>query len=243
LGQWDEDREFLAGRIGFQAAGGVAEIWDEQATDFKEQELPAGTTSPFVVELGSLRIAFQLRPGVIARGSFSGALQGLLNEASAFDRWQVEPEFQRVSWDEWTASVTRITRFEVRLDRPNPNYHGRDHVEEMIEGVGSRTVRVIHEADLETLEGLDVDDDFITEAIDHAGEYGSWRAVGETEVAGETERVQWRSEAQGVAPERQIEADPRTREVDFEDMGRELREHEPPELQNRSRPELEGPSE
>jgi hypothetical protein len=65
LGQWREIDGDIAGRIGFQARGGVAEIWDPEALDFRQQQLPAGTTSPFVLDAETLRVAFQIRPGLI----------------------------------------------------------------------------------------------------------------------------------------------------------------------------------
>lgn len=226
MGQWREVSGAVLGRIGFEAVGGVAEVWDDAANDFREQRLPAGTTAPFAVELISNRVAFQIRPGVIERGTFTGALQALLNTTSDVTRWRVSPEVYEVPWDRFVAEVERIVRLDVRLDRPNPNYHGRENVEELIEGTAARMLRMIWEAPEDDLGGIAIDDDFIIEAIEHAREYGDYRAIGEAVVGGERRRVQWRSEAEGVRPERRVSADPVTREAKFEEMRRELREHE-----------------
>jgi hypothetical protein len=185
-----------------------------------------------VIDLETLRIAFQIRPGLIERTTFTGAFQALLNQASEFARWRVDPEFSFMPWPVWVERVDRIARLEIALERPNPNYWGRNNVEALIEGAEARMLRMVYEALEDDLDGLEVDDPFIMEAIEHADQgYGEWKAVGETEIEGETHRTQWRSDSQGVAPERRVEADPETGEAPPEEIRRELREHPPEEVE------------
>lgn len=87
--------------------------------------------------------------------------------------------------------------------------------------------------------GINVDDAFVREAIEHAAEHGRWRARGEItaptaapdiEVDERGETV-WRSEQQVSAPERQVEADPLTGEARHDALGRELDERRPPDAE------------
>jgi hypothetical protein len=216
MGQWKQHGDNIVGRIGYQAAGEVTELWDEALNDFRPQQLMTGSTAPFAINVKTLRLAFQIRPQTIVRGSFVGALQGLMNEAADFDHWRVSADFWGVPWEEWVDDVERVTRLEVRLERPNPNYHGRADVERLVEDVGAELVRISYEAPDDG--SLNIDDDVVLEIIDHASDYGSWRATGEVLEEGETRPVQWRSDQEGVAPERRVEADPATREARMPDL-------------------------
>jgi hypothetical protein len=218
MGQWTRSSSVLLGRIGFQAAGDVAELWDHNLNDFRPQRLVTGTTAPFAINTRSLRLAFQIRPGLIERGSFVGALRTLMNESYGRDRWRVESDFHHVEWKSWVQQTSRITRLEIRLERPNPNYHGREHVEELIESVEADLLKLTFEARPDDPDGLNLSDEVIMEMIDHAAEHGSWRASGEIERDGETRKAQWRSDVEGVAPELRTEADPTTKEVLPDDL-------------------------
>lgn len=97
LGRWHEKDGVILGRIGFET-GEVTELWNEDLRDFEEAELAQGTTSPFAIDLGSERVAFQRRGGTIKPATFMGALQALLNEASQFERWRVYQPSKEVEW-------------------------------------------------------------------------------------------------------------------------------------------------
>lgn len=222
LGQWQDQGDTILGRLGFDAVGGVAEVWNEDLKDFEEQQLPQGTTSPFVVRLSDARVAFQLRPGKIRPRGFTGALQGLLNDGQDFYRWRVELDLVRVSWERWRKTVDRVVKINARVERPNPHYQGRADVERIIEGGNLELFRFIAVAADGALDGIDVEDEFIRQIVDHGQEYGLVRATGETTVAGETTRSEWRSDMEGVPPEAVIDADPTTREAEPDALRREV---------------------
>ena len=217
IGQVRSEGRSIVGRIGFQA-GNIAEVWDDEINDFREAYLPAGTTSPFAIDPGKMRVAFQLRPGVIRVNSFTGALQALMNEASPVDRWRVSAEVEAIPFPEWVGTLDRVVRLRVRLRRPNPHYGGRQRVREIVEGANARMAQIVWMADNDQLDGIDVGDPFIREALDHADRYGNFAATGER--AGR--RSAWGSDQEAAAEERQVEADPTTREVPAETLRQEL---------------------
>jgi hypothetical protein len=145
-----------------------------------------GRTSPFAINLPTARVAFQLRGSQIRPRTFTGAFQALLNEASPLYRWRVTEEIAQIPWPEWTASVQRITELRFRLLRPNPNYADRELVEKLIEEGNAEMLRMVLEADDDNLEGLDINSDFVEEAINHvqAG-YGNYASYGEVVEDGE----------------------------------------------------------
>lgn len=54
------------------------------------------------------QLAFQVRPPLIERGSFSGALQALLNKSGGY-RWRVNIARADLPWEDWLESVARVT--------------------------------------------------------------------------------------------------------------------------------------
>ena len=222
MGQHSREGASIVGRIGFQARD-FAELWDEDRKDFSEQELMAGLTSPFAIDPARLRVAFQLRPGVIRVKSFTGALQALMNAASPEDRWRVEQELEPATFDQWVESVDRVTSLRVRVEKPNPHYGDRENVKSLIEGANARMADVAWTADPEALDGLDVGEPFIREAITHASQYGSYSATGERANV----PTHWGSDQEAAAEHRIVPADPSTREVPAALLRRELGDAEP----------------
>jgi len=221
MGQFEEEDGYLFGRIGFQGAG-TTELWNEQKKDFEEAQFPAGTTSPFALRVGTGELAFQRRPGTIRPTSFTGALQALMNEVSDYTRWRVEQETKAVPWPDWATSVDRVTELRFHLERPNPNYKDRERVKQIIEGANARVANLVLKASDDDLQGLDLDDEIVKQAIDHATRnYGTFKAVGER--PGEPE-VSWKSDEE-VVPERTIGADPATREASHGGLRNELESH------------------
>jgi hypothetical protein len=208
MGQVRREGRSLVGRIGYEAPG-IDELWDDEIADFREMERPAGTTSPFAIDLRHLRVAYQLRPGLIRAKSFTGALQALMNDADPVDRWRVFPELETIPFEQWLATVDRVVSLRVRVERPNPHYADRQRVRALIEGANARMAEIVLNADPEDLQGIDVKDPFIVEAIEHANEYGSYAAVAEARG----ERTQWSSPQEGAAETRTVEADPTTHDV------------------------------
>jgi hypothetical protein len=221
LGRWSEEDGVILGRIGFEDEPGVTEIWSDELKDFREQMLPAGVTSPFAIRVKDLQIAFQLRPGKIRPTTFTGAFQGLLNEASEFWRWRVERDVLEVPWEDWLRRVKRVTELSVTLYRPNPNYRDRDRVEELIEGVRARVFTGTWRARPDDPQGIDLTEEVIREAIEHAEEHGRWAAEGEVDPEADTEglrvdlggRVRWRSDETAWTPQAEVPADPMTGEA------------------------------
>jgi hypothetical protein len=221
MGRWQEEDGLILGRIGFQSPS-TTELFNEEVSDFVEEAFTQGATSPFVIDPSSQRIVFQVRSGVIRPHSFTGALQALLNEASEFERWRVRPETYEVDWETWVNSVDRIAQLRIRLERPNPHYAERERVERLIEETNARIAELVLTAEQQG-EGIDISDEFIVEAIEHARTYGRWSAEGER--AGEP-TMRWTSDETVATPERTIEADPTTHEARFEGMARELQQGE-----------------
>lgn len=222
MGQWYERDGLINGRIGFQTPS-TTELFNEKAADFEEAAFTEGATSPFVIDPDSHRIAFQLRGRVIRPQTFAGALQALLNEASAFERWRVGPETRSVDWKTWVESVDHISQLRIRLDRPNPDYADRERVERLIEDTNARMIELVLTAGAEG-RGIDVDDVFVVEALEHAEKYGRWSAEG---VSGTEPPTRWRSDQEVATPERTIEADPKTHEARLDSMARELKANQP----------------
>jgi hypothetical protein len=199
----------LVGRLGFQRRD-FAEVWDETAQDFTEQEIQAGYASPFAIDPANRRVAFQPRLNLIKVMSFTGALQALMNVASpAKERWRVHQELHDAAFYDWAKRQDRVATLRLKVERPNPGYHGRDKVERIIEGTRARMVELVLTADPES--GLNVDDDLVRQAVEHAeASYGSYRAAGE--LGGEPQR--WDSKTESFADVREkIPADPSTGEI------------------------------
>jgi hypothetical protein len=218
MGQWRHEGRAIVGRIGFESSA-TAELWDDDVNDFRETSRPLGLTSPFAIDPGSLRVAFQLRGRDIRVKSFTGALQALLNEASPTDRWRVARETRVVPFEQWASEVDRVTDLRLHLERPNPHYADRDRIRAIVEGTNSRLVEIAAHADPEDPQGLDLNDPLIREAISHAElNYGHFSATAER--AGETS--QWTSQHDAMAEVRTAPADPDTKEVSPSVLRREL---------------------
>jgi len=158
--------------------------------------------------------------------SFTGALQALMNEASPDDRWRVDQELEAVPFEEWVGSVDRVVALRVRVERPNPHYGDRQRVRDLVEGANARMAEVAWSADPEALDGLDTNEPFIRETIDHSARHGAFSASGERKG----KRTHWGSDQEAAAEQRVIDADPTTREVPTDSLRKELGDEEPPEL-------------
>ena len=242
MGQFTTMDDVVVGRIGYQRPGDLAELWDDRISDFKETRLIDGLTSPFALNLDNLAIVFQLRAGRIKHTSFTGALQALLNEASGDTIWRVRPIVQGVDWERWRTSVLRVRHLELKMERPNPNYHGRNHVESIVEGTNARLARLVLDADEQDLDGLNIDDPLIREAIQHALEdYGSVKAVGDVPTPTGSQESVWRSDVDGSPIETRVPVDPATREVVPDALRDELPDAAPDTIDAVLRDELLAP--
>lgn len=217
MGQVKQEGKSLVGRLGFQTES-MAEIWDPEIKDFREDLLHGGTTSPFAIDPDRRRVAFQLRPGLIRVKSLTGALQALMNAASSVNRWRVTEERESVTFDAWASDVDRVIRLRIRLQPPNPHYDGRERVKQLVEGANARMAQVIWAADEAALDGLDVNEPFIREAIEHASQYGSYAATGENQGL----PTVWGSDQESASEQRVAPTDPQTQEVTSETLRAQL---------------------
>jgi hypothetical protein len=222
MGRVRDEDSAIVGRIGYQTPA-IGEVWDEEEKDFHDETRSAGFTSTFAIRPEQMRAAFQLRPGFIRPNSFTGALQALLNEASPTDRWRVSLDIEEITFDEWRERVDGISELTIRLDRPNPHYHGRERVKRLVEGANARMADLAFRADPNDPAGIDVNDSFIQEAIDHAKEYGDYTATGRRD--GWISR--WRHRQQGAVAQVELPADPETHEVNPSDLNSALDEGQP----------------
>jgi hypothetical protein len=205
--------QVIRGRIGFEREGGTAELWDDTAQDFYATRLPEGTTSPFA-DLEMHVAAFQLRPGIIRRRTFTGAFEALLNRARTSTRWRVEDLVRHVSWSQWIADVDRIVELKIRVERPNPRWGGRRRLQRLVEDSGSEVISLAARAPLDAETGLNIRQGLLAEAIEHADEnYGQRTAIGEITIEGDKRRVSWRERAEGMPLETSLLTDPSTSEV------------------------------
>jgi hypothetical protein len=226
LGRYEAAEPYVQGRIGFERVGPPVELWDEEEGDFTEERPREGKTSAFMLSLATGRVVFQLRSNTIRAQSFTGALQALLNEADTSGaRWRVEDEVAQLPWEEWVSRVDRVTSLIVVLDRPNPHYGPRQRVRDVIEGAHAVRAKVAWKAAEEGLEGIDLADEFVKQALEHAQDYGTWRAEGESPDTSVTPN-RWDKEHQGAPVTREAEMGPQADEPDPAALRAELSERE-----------------
>lgn len=219
LGQVVDEEDVIFGKLGFERMA-TGSRFDTEAQDFVTQQREDGTYSLFAIDVNGLRVAFQTRGQTIKPQSFVGALQALLNTASPTERWRVEHDRTEEQFASWLGRVRRIERVKVRVERPNPNYHGRDKVESIIEGLNAEVAELSAKADPDDPQGLDRQDDLLQQLVGHADRYGSVDARGEDD---EGQRVEYHSGRK--TDEVEVEVDPKTRDVSRET----LREHLKPQ--------------
>jgi hypothetical protein len=229
MGQWRHQHKNVAGRIGYERPGEIAELWDSKRQDFVETRLPEGLTSPFVVDPRRGVIVFQLRAGRIKPQSFVGAFRALLNEASPDDFWRVEYLVQGEPLWEWEARAKRLTRLEVRVERPNPHFGGRREIEEFVESHRARVVKIILEAYADDPQGLTLDQ-FLRQAIEQGLYQGNVKVAAEFDSPQGPEVRVWRSDVEGSPEETEVPVDPVTGDASTDAMQQELDEYPDPEL-------------
>jgi hypothetical protein len=216
MGQWRQDKGVIFGRIGFEGLVGPSERWNAELQDFEPTELYGGYTSPFAIDLATLRVAFQLRSQTIEMTTFTANFAALLNEATDIWRWRVTPDVRTTDWEAWVHSLSRVTRVDATLLLPNPHFEF-DDIEELMEKTNSAALEIIAKADPDDAEGINVGEGFLAHVIEHVKQYGTLKATGETAQGRQTE---WRK---GGTPERtRAPANPESSEVEFETLREQL---------------------
>ena len=219
MGRWHHEGSMIVGRIGFEAAA-LAELWDDEIGDFAEASRRTGLISPFAIDPQTMRVVFQLRGRDIRAKSFTSAMQALLNAASPTERWRVTRELHAVAFTDWVTEVDRITVLRLRLERPNPNYQDREKVRALIEGTNARMAEVVLNADEDDLQGIDVSDPFVQQALDHIEHHHHGTYVATAERG--DEQTTWASGDEGAAEVHIVPADPVTKDVSATELRREL---------------------
>lgn len=214
--QWKLSRELSAtpgtriGRIGFVNERELSTLfYDEKANDFARGVAQSGVVVPFGISTSDGTVAYQLRSGIVRETTFTGALQALLNADSGEYLWRVDPLAESTPYEDWIARISRVTNFDVRLERPNPHYYGNDLAEQIIEEIRLEFARL--SGTERPGEGVDTNADPFRQAMDHVlRDYGraSLRALdpqGEESVwvkaRGRLGSVLIRRKRQAVGPE------------------------------------------
>jgi len=175
----DETDDLYFGRIGFVTDHEVSTLrFDQAIQDFVFGDAPSGYVVPFAIRKADGVIAYQLYPGIVRETTFTGAMTDLLNNASENYIWRIESFVEIREFQEWLAETPAITRFDLTLERPNPNYAGRPRIEEMVEEVRVETLRLVGKA----IEGesVNLNADYFQQALDHViyHEYGKAKLRG-----------------------------------------------------------------
>lgn len=157
---------YRIGRIGFvNERDQTTLFFDEDAMDFRRGVAPSGAVVPFGMMTTDGTIAYQLRTGVVREPTFTGALRTLLGEARKEYIWEIGSLAEATTYDDWLPRVERVTSFDLRLERPNPHYHGDEIAEQIIERLKLEYARLTGVE--RPGEGVDVRADLFIQALDH----------------------------------------------------------------------------
>lgn len=221
MARYERKGHLFFGRIGFEH-GGETEAWDPERMDFVETTRRDGRSTPFGLDAQTRRVAFQLRGNLIKIGTFVGAFQGLLNAAAPQYQWEVVGEVLE-PWEEWLAKVERVVELRVTVKRHNPRYR-HEEIGALIDS--ARAVAFNMGLKSNDPNGLNMDDQFIRNAIEEAEVSGHYSATGVVEEGGRRKSETWRVSRQGAPVQKEVPADPETKEPSWETLEAELGEGE-----------------
>lgn len=217
VGRTELEDGILYGRLGFEGSG-FADLWNEDDKDFQETRTPAGVAAPFAIQLSDLRMVFQTRGRDIQVTSFTGAMKGILRDASG-QTWDIETDRREVTFAQWRSTVDKVTQMRFVVEPPNPNYEGRPDLERLIEGASLSAAEIV----LRSENGIVTDADIVTQLLDHVQlNYGRDVAVGERTIDGEVVESVYSSEMHGETEVAVRPANPETGEVEKETLRQEL---------------------
>jgi len=179
--------------MGFVREGGLTTLdWDDSRQDFVRGEASSGVVVPFLIDTNDGVVSFQLIPNEVRVNTVTTNLRALLNVHASLP-FVVEPLALPMTFKAWRKDVAHISRFNVRLDRPNPRYSNK-RVEDLIEGLDARRVRL---RALAADGGIDPDGSWFQQTMDHVRNgHGHARVSGITKQTGE-ETTYTESEAGG----------------------------------------------
>ena len=173
-----------AGRIGFVRANEHPTLsWDPSTQDFVGGQASGGAVVPFLIDEDARIVSFQLIPGKIRPNTVASNLRALL-EFPQFVRWEVTVIAQPSELRAWSQTVRSITKVSVHLERPNPNWLGREKLADLIEGLRASTVSIT--ATAYDHEGIDPESDWFQQAMDHVSQnYGRAKVTGHSKTTDE----------------------------------------------------------
>lgn len=154
------------GRIGFVKEGEVSTLkFDPDRGDFVEGAAPSGVTVPFFISPDG-RVSYQLIANVVREATFIRAFTELMHEGNdGVFQWTVIPLSVERSYDDWIRSVAKVTKFDFRLDRPNPHYDDDYLIEKLVEDTRAVSIRL---AGMAPADGqIDTESDPFRQALDH----------------------------------------------------------------------------
>lgn len=220
MARFSREDGWIHGRIGFERAD-QGPMWNEAEQDFVEATVLQAQAVPFVIDVPTMRMAFQLRGTTIKPGTFRGNFQGLLNEARPSYRWVVRLEgVQQPPWEEWREIVSRVIELRVHMEKPNPRYPGRE-VENLFEQSKAAAADLVLKAPENG--DINLDAEFVLQAIQLAQEHGRIAATGVVEEEGQLRKEPWRSTLEGAVATESVRANPETGEALPEGLREALR--------------------
>jgi hypothetical protein len=118
--------------------------------------------------------------------------------------WSIRALVEAVDFKTWRPRVERITSFDLRLERPNPHYHGNDIAEQILEDLRLEYSRLIGtERDGE---GVDDRSPLFQQALDHVlRDYGRASVRGVDQQGAESLWVKLRGMIGSVTSRRRID--------------------------------------
>jgi hypothetical protein len=215
MGQATESDNFISGRIGFDQVG-KTQRWDNEKKDFVDAQIRAGQTMPFTIDVPTMRLAFQLRGENVKPGTFRSNFEALLNVTGPY-QWRVRWEgIQQPPWEEWLEQV-RVEKVDIHMRRPNPRYPG-EKVEHLFENAKLAAADLVLEARED--EEINLDEEFVKQAIELATDYGRITAKGVRTDAARPDT--WNSDREGQVKKTTAPADSITGEVWPEELRKAL---------------------
>ncbi|WP_278314340.1 hypothetical protein [Lolliginicoccus levis] len=162
----EDDGEGWYGKIGFVNSNEVDTLFfDTETKNFVRGQAPSGVVVPFYLNRNGL-ITYQLISSLVREQTFIRAFSELMSsDATRLYRWKLDPYVQDIEYEDWRKSTTRVTRFDFRLERPNPSYHDDQIVETLIEGLNVEYIRLTGSESAD--DGVSTTSDPFEQAMDH----------------------------------------------------------------------------
>lgn len=225
----ETDKDLWAGYLGFINEGELSTLnWDEEIKDFIRGEASSGIVVPFLISDTHRIVSFQLFPGKVRPKTVTSNLQALLN-AEGTHTWKVSPVSLLKSFEQWRATVDRVSMINTHLTYPNPDWEDRDTLKQIMDGFRGQKTRITARADEQ--ESIDTDSDLFRQVMDHVLRgYGSLTATGHEIETGDKSQFVQTPDSSFVPIMDQITCQGDTSEVELED----LYEHQNKFIENHS---------